>query len=169
MDGRRLALIIGNDAYQHIAQLQQSENDGHLMNTTLTNLGFQTQVHFNLKNEDMKSAIYDFGENLRDNDLVFFYYSGHGGQKGLDNFIFGVDSKDEIDSKDEECGVSLTKAIIQNAFHKCYCTCIIVLDACRLPLKNFFLFFFILQACQLCTFYGFNLVWKLSKQQRNVA
>ncbi len=44
----RLALVIGNDSYQHVNSLKNASNDARLMAGVLSGAGFDVSEHFNL-------------------------------------------------------------------------------------------------------------------------
>ena len=74
---RRLALVIGNSAYE-TAPLRNPVNDARVMADTLNNLGFEVIHKENADQEDMKLAILDFGRRLRKGGIGLFYFAGNG-------------------------------------------------------------------------------------------
>src|ERR1700692_4732000 len=64
---RRLALVIGNGAYQHAGRLAHPANDATLVAATLRQLGFEVRNGSNLAQREMKQRIREFGQILRAN------------------------------------------------------------------------------------------------------
>jgi uncharacterized caspase-like protein len=76
---KRVALIIGNSAYDKVARLGNPANDAALMAETLKTAGFDNvDLRRDLKIADMRRALRDFIEKSRDADVSVVYYAGHG-------------------------------------------------------------------------------------------
>ncbi|MCK6618049.1 MAG: tetratricopeptide repeat protein [Cyclobacteriaceae bacterium] len=89
---KRLALVIGNSAYQNGGALKNPVNDARAISSALQNAGFEVLRHENLTQNQMKKAINDFGLKLRDFEVGLFYYAGHGIQhKGI-NYMIPVEA-----------------------------------------------------------------------------
>lgn len=136
---RRIALVIGNGAYQNVSVLPNPGSDGRLISETLTALGFETTLEVDADQQTMKNRILEFGRTLRSSgpDTVgLFYYAGHGIQaRGL-NFLIPVEATlvDEADL--DLVGVEADWVLRQMESAGNH-TNIIVLDACRdNPLKG---------------------------------
>jgi cytochrome c-type biogenesis protein CcmH/NrfG len=126
---RRVALVIGNSAYE-TAPLRNPINDASDMAQALRELGFDVINKENLNRNDMKRAIRAFGEKLRGGGVGLFYYAGHGVQvKGI-NYLVPVDAKVESEEEIEyEClDTGLVLAQMESAGNSMN---IVILDACR--------------------------------------
>ncbi|HUI53669.1 MAG TPA: caspase family protein [Bryobacteraceae bacterium] len=88
--GKRLALVIGNDAYSS-RPLKNAVNDARIMDTALQAAGFRTIVRENAKKADMEEAMIQFVEQLGPDDTALFFYAGHGVQIENENFLVPVD------------------------------------------------------------------------------
>jgi hypothetical protein len=64
--GRRLALVIGNMAYQSISPLKNPVNDARDMTTALKKLGFEVSKVEDADLQKTNKAIRDFVDNLRE-------------------------------------------------------------------------------------------------------
>lgn len=131
VEGKRLALVIGNSSYKAVGRLNNTLNDSREMRTTLTNLGFSVIGGDDLSGDQMKRAIKDFGQKLSQGGVGLFYYSGHGIQANGRNFLIPVDAPDtlqeatlEFDTVDVN-RVLAEMAAAKNGFN------IVILDACR--------------------------------------
>ena len=90
--GRRVALIIGNSAYQHTAQLANPKNDASDFGGALTKLGFEIVLGADLDKSRMDRAIRQFAEKLNGAELGVFFYAGHGLQYDGQNYLVPVDA-----------------------------------------------------------------------------
>ena len=127
---RRLALIIGNAAYD-TAPLRNPVNDARAMTTTLRTLGFEVTALENASLTEMKRAIDDFGDALRSKGGVgLFYFSGHGIQINGRNFIIpiGARVKGERDVEYESVDAGRVLGKMEDAGNRMN---LVILDACR--------------------------------------
>ncbi|MEE9320357.1 MAG: caspase family protein [Granulosicoccus sp.] len=77
--GKYYALIIGNDDYQSLTNLNTAGNDAREVERTLReNYGFQTELLLNATRYDMLSALNRLRETLGSEDNLVIYYAGHG-------------------------------------------------------------------------------------------
>ena len=129
-DDKRVALIIGNDAYKGLKRLDNGVNDARAMAAELKALGFETIVKTNAGRKDMHNAIGEFGGKLASGSVGLFYYAGHGIQSGDRNFLIPVDadlqSEDDLDA--DAIDVGKVMRAMEAARNKLN---IVVLDACR--------------------------------------
>jgi hypothetical protein len=128
--GRRVALIIGNSAYQNTDPLANPANDARDIAAALKRVGFQEVI----EGEDMDvgglaGKVRDFSRALRGADLAFFFYAGHGVQVNGLNYMMPVDARlaEEGDVYSET--VELTDVL--KHMERQAKTNIVMLDACR--------------------------------------
>jgi hypothetical protein len=89
---RRVALVIGNAAYQYTAPLHNPVNDAHDIALVLKDLQFQVILKTDATLETMAEAIFQFGERLKGGGVGLLYYSGHGMQVKGENYLIPVDA-----------------------------------------------------------------------------
>ena len=77
---RKLALVIGNDKYQHFLALKNAGQDANAMASKLKNMGFNVARLIDATHDKMKRPLCDFEVSIERNDMVLFYYAGHGAQ-----------------------------------------------------------------------------------------
>jgi uncharacterized caspase-like protein len=126
---KRVALVIGNSAYQNVPRLQNPSNDASDIAEKLRQLGFDVVEGLDLSKRDMEKQIRAFGEKLEGADVGLFYYAGHGLQVDQKNFLAPIDAefKTESDLDFEAIELDLVlKQMLRNAH-----TSIVFLDACR--------------------------------------
>ena len=95
----RVALVIGNGAYQHAPRLPNPLNDATDVAAALKRAGFDTILATDLNKDGMDEATIKFARAARSADVAMFYYSGHAMQFGGVNYLAPVDANlhDEAD------------------------------------------------------------------------
>jgi len=95
----RVALVIGNGAYQSVPRLPNPTNDAKAVAAALTRSGFDTILATDLDERGMEDATIRFARAARTADVALFYYSGHALQFNGVNYLAPVDTilKDESD------------------------------------------------------------------------
>lgn len=131
VEGRRIALVIGNAKYQRGGRLFNTVNDSADMRIALQELGFTVIGGDDLTSDQMKKVIKDFGRELSQGGIGLFYFSGHGIQANGRNYLIPVDAPEmlreetlEFDAVDVNRVLS-EMAAARNGFN------IVILDACR--------------------------------------
>ncbi|WP_299967482.1 caspase family protein [uncultured Roseobacter sp.] len=126
---RRLALVVGNGAYQHSTPLANPVNDAEAMANKLESLGFETYVGFDLDKIGMERLLRDFARASRDSDVNMFFYAGHGMSVNGTNYLVPVDAvfEDETALDFEAVSVDFVtrQMSLSNAVN------LVFLDACR--------------------------------------
>ncbi len=89
----RVALIVGNSAYQNVSALDNPINDALDVSVALEGLGFTVILGTDLVQDEMNQAIEIFAERAASADVVLFYYAGHGFQVSGQNYLVPVDSR----------------------------------------------------------------------------
>jgi len=73
------ALVIGNDNYQHLTDLNMAVGDAHAIAALLTEVyGFNVETLIDATRYDIISAMSRKRAQLTENDNLFIYYAGHG-------------------------------------------------------------------------------------------
>jgi formylglycine-generating enzyme required for sulfatase activity len=127
---RRVALIIGNDAYRKLPKLENAASDARLMERELKAAGFDPVVKINAGRKEMNNAINDFAGKLSAGAVGLFYYAGHGIQAKDRNYLIPVDADVETEADLESDAVDAGKVTraMEEAHNRLN---IVVLDACR--------------------------------------
>jgi hypothetical protein len=77
--GRYYALVIGNNAYQHLPKLETAVNDAEAVAGTLEQkYGFEVQLIRNGSREEILKALNQYRADLTEEDNLLIYYAGHG-------------------------------------------------------------------------------------------
>lgn len=136
---RRVALIIGNDAYVKINPLRNAGNDARKMEQALRSAGFETTLRIDAKRRTLYQVIDAFAAQIAGSpDTVgLFYYAGHGLQANGNNYLIPVDGDIETEADFEAEAVDAGKVLraMADAHNRLN---IVILDACRNnPLPRF--------------------------------
>ena len=89
----RVALVVGNSAYQHTAALTNPLNDARDLAAALQRTGFEVIVATDADKRQMDAALRAFAEKLGSADVALFFYAGHGLQVGNENYLVPVDAQ----------------------------------------------------------------------------
>src|SRR5262245_13412794 len=127
---KRVALVIGNAAYQNVPRLPNPVNDGNTIATTLKDAGFDVvDFRHDLGAADTRRALRDFADRARDADIAVVYYAGHGIEVDGGNYLIPVDAKLERDTDVYDEALSLDRVLL--AVEPAKKLRLVILDACR--------------------------------------
>lgn len=129
--GKRMALVIGNANYASAARLNNTLNDANSMEKVLKDLGFEVIKVVNGTYEQMKNAIYSFGDQIHEVDVSLFYYAGHGLEVDGTNYLVPIDAdiNSALDVKLKT--IPMTGVLRTMEFTNDEGLNMIILDACR--------------------------------------
>src|ERR1700730_3200101 len=75
---KRVALVIGNSAYQRVALLSNPVRDSDATSEMFKSAGFNVvEFKHDLGVSEMRRALRDFSDDVRDADVAIVYYAGH--------------------------------------------------------------------------------------------
>ena len=127
---KRVALVLGNSAYQNVAPLTNPVNDGAGIAATLKDAGFDVvDSRRDLPAAETRRALRDFADRARDADIAVVYYAGHGIEVDGANYLIPVDAKLERDTDVYDEALSLDRILI--AIEPAKKLRLVILDACR--------------------------------------
>jgi uncharacterized caspase-like protein len=127
---KRVALVLGNSAYQNVAPLANPANDSAKMAATLKDAGFDVvDSRRDLPAAETRRALRDFADRARDADIAVVYYAGHGIEVDGSNYLIPVDAKLERDTDIYDEAFSLDRILI--AIEPAKKLRLVILDACR--------------------------------------
>jgi hypothetical protein len=129
----RIALVIGNSAYQTNSPLNNPVNDAQAVSQMLNQAGFEVVMAFDLTRDIMKQTVEEFAARVLEkgnNTVVMVYYAGHGIQADGENFLVPIDAKfgGEDDLPDQGIKLADVVAALEATQTKAR---IVVVDACR--------------------------------------
>ena len=127
---KRVALVVGNSAYQKVGQLPNPAHDAGAIGALFKVMAFDVvEAKFDLGVADLRRALRDFTDQVHDADIGVVYYAGHGMEVNGVNYLIPVDAKLERDIDIEDEAVSLDRVLrtIEDAKR----LRLVILDACR--------------------------------------
>ncbi|MBF0562284.1 MAG: caspase family protein, partial [Alphaproteobacteria bacterium] len=130
---QRVALVIGNGAYQSVPHLANPPGDAQAIAEVLRSAGFDLvggKALVDLDRFGTEQAIRSFGQKLRGGAIGLFYYAGHGVQINGTNYLVPVSANlaTETDVKYELVDVNYVLDEMVQAGNRLN---VVILDACR--------------------------------------
>ena len=126
---KRVALVIGNSAYENAGKLANPANDAADMAAALKELGFIVITGSDLDNRGMRDKVREFSAELRGADTAMLFYAGHAMQLNGENYLAPVDTRIEFESDLDFETIPLK--FIQAQMEREAKTILLFLDACR--------------------------------------
>jgi hypothetical protein len=125
----RVALVIGNGAYQKVPTLPNPPNDANDVAGSLERLGFAVTKVVNARYEDMRRALIDFSRQTPGAEMAVVFYAGHGMEIGGENWLIPVDAELRNDTDAENEAINLRGVMLQVSHANALG--LVILDACR--------------------------------------
>jgi uncharacterized caspase-like protein len=126
---KRVALVVGNGAYQNTEPLPNPANDGREVAAALRRLGFDVIEGTDQDKAGMQALLREFSATLPGADASLFFYAGHGLQVERRNWMVPVDAalESEIDLPFEGVAVDTVLDLMEETTP----LRLVFLDACR--------------------------------------
>lgn len=129
-EGPRVALVIGNSAYQAVSALPNPRSDAAAVATALREVGFQTVLlEQDVTREKLIDALRRFANASERASWAVIYFAGHGIEIGGVNYLIPIDAKLETDRDPQFEAVALDQAL--GAVEGAKRLRLVILDACR--------------------------------------
>ncbi len=127
---KRVALVIGNSAYQNASRLANPGNDATAMAELFRRAGFDVvEARQDLGNLEFKRVAREFTAAARDADVAVMYFAGHGIEVNGTNYLIPIDARLATDFDVEDEALSLDRLV--RALEPARRLRLIILDACR--------------------------------------
>jgi hypothetical protein len=126
----RVALVIGNDAYQHARPLQTAVNDAAAVAGALQQLGFETVTVSNAGLERMVEVMQTLKAKAAGAQAVVVYYAGHGIESEGVNYLVPVDAKLEREIQLKTQALSVDD-VLEDLKRMSVPARMVILDCCR--------------------------------------
>jgi hypothetical protein len=127
--GDRVAMVVGNSAYQHTSRLGNPGNDAHDMSAMLHSLGFTVFGGVDLDRQSLIEQLTQFGRSLHNAEVALLFYAGHGIQVNGENYLVPTDAKIEFEEEISLFLVPLSE--VQRQMERGSKVRVVILDACR--------------------------------------
>ena len=123
----RVALVIGNAAYEYTDPLRNPENDAKDMARVLAELDFEVIEGLNLDKDAFGAKLREFSVVAEGAEVTLLFYAGHGLQVDEENYLVPVDAKleREVDLRLEAFELAAFMRLMRSP------TNLVFLDACR--------------------------------------
>ena len=92
-EGRKLALVVGNEAYESLPGLATPAADAQDMAKALRDLGFEVTLLTDVGPEVFQAVLGTFSKQAETAETVLFYYSGHAFQKDGVNHLVPISAR----------------------------------------------------------------------------
>ncbi len=126
---KRVALVIGNAAYQHAPALANPKHDAEGMAEALRALDFEVLLGVDLDKPGIERLLQVFAEKLDRADVALVFYAGHGLQVNGRNYLVPVNGK--LDRESDLLFQAVPLDTLQTLLEQGQRTNILILDACR--------------------------------------
>ncbi len=125
----RVALVIGNSAYENVDPLANPRNDAIAIAASLEKQGFEIVTAYDMSRREMLDTLRAFRNRADQAEFAMVYYAGHGMEIAGRNYLIPVDARiaDERDARLEM--IQLDDVLVQMSGAKRMK--MLVLDACR--------------------------------------
>lgn len=127
---RRLALVVGNGAYEHIEPLDNPAGDARAVAASLEALGFQVKLVVDVGRDRFEREVETFRDGLQDWDLAVLYYAGHGAEVRRRNLLLPIDFSASQPEDAPAASVMLEWVVARLARNRQGLN-LVILDACR--------------------------------------
>ena len=130
---QRVALVVGNAAYEHTVPLSNPRNDATDVARALRSLDFEVIEGLDLDKRGFETKLRAFARAARGAEATLFFYAGHGLQVEGRNYLVPTDAKlaDEVDLRLDAFELEAFLGPMRST------TNLVFLDACRdNPLAN---------------------------------
>ena len=125
----RVALVIGNGAYQNVPELRNPRNDSEDLAKALTAIGFEVLLHTDQTQGTMLDTLRGFRRLASRAEIALIYFAGHGIEIDRQNYLIPVDAVLETDSDINFEAVPLETMIF--AASGASRLSMVIVDACR--------------------------------------
>lgn len=125
----RVALVIGNGAYEKVPELPNPPRDATDIGHALERLNFKVTLLKNATAQEMRKAVVDFGRTAEGSEMAVVFYAGHGIEVAGENWLIPVSAELRSDADVESEAISLRSVSLQVS--KARQLGLVILDACR--------------------------------------
>jgi hypothetical protein len=132
---RKVALVIGNDAYEgcpRLLPLSYAVSDAQAMRDCLEDLGFEViqDIPDNQDKATLRTTLRRFRQELNPDDIALVYLAGHGASQGNEHYFLPIDARieDGADLRDEGLALAEIEEVMIDRASEIN---IFLLDICR--------------------------------------
>jgi uncharacterized caspase-like protein len=127
---KRVALVIGNSAYQNAPQLPNPARDAAAVGDMLRKANFEVVESVrDANNQDMRRVLREFSDKSQNADVAVVYFAGHGIEVDGQNYLIPTDAVLQRDRDVYDETISLER--ILQTIESAKTLRLVILDACR--------------------------------------
>jgi uncharacterized caspase-like protein len=127
---KRVALVIGNSAYQNAPQLSNPARDAAAISDMLRKADFDVVESVrDANNQDMRRTLREFSDKSQNADVAVVYFAGHGIEVDGQNYLIPTDAVLQRDRDVYDEAISLER--ILQTVEPAKMLRLVILDACR--------------------------------------
>jgi uncharacterized caspase-like protein len=127
---KRVALVIGNSAYQNAPQLSNPAKDARAIGDMLRKARFDVvESILDANNQDMRRTLREFSDKSQNADVAVVYFAGHGIEVDGQNYLIPTDAVLQRDRDVYDEAISLER--ILQTLEPVKTLRLVILDACR--------------------------------------
>jgi uncharacterized caspase-like protein len=125
----RVALVVGNSAYQKVVNLANPAHDAQDVSESLKRLGFAVKTVIDADFDGFRRALLEFGRMAPNAEMAVFYFAGHGVEINGNNWLLptNVELTNDADPGTEAIGLQSAMQAVAAA----KTLGLVILDACR--------------------------------------
>ena len=132
----KVALVIGNNEYAHLApgqQLNKAVNDARAVGDALEKIGFAVIRGENLDRQSMVDRVFAFTQRIKPGDTALFFFAGHGVSIGGANYLLPSDTRSANPGEEARVrSMAIGEAdLISDMQERKARVAVLMLDACR--------------------------------------
>jgi len=133
MAAKRIALVIGNNAYSDVPKLEKAVGDAQAISGALRELGFDVITVTDAPRSRMARALVDFETRVSPGDTALFFFAGHGVALDGGNYLMPTDVPNVTEGQRNLLRTEgfLADDISERLRERGAATTVMVLDACR--------------------------------------
>lgn len=125
----RVALVIGNSAYERVPTLANPENDATDIAAALTRNGFDVTLAVDASDVEMRSLLKEFARSSATSDLSLVYFAGHGIEVDKTNYLIPVNAS--LSNETDVGFEALPLDLVMQTLSVTEGIKIVIVDACR--------------------------------------
>lgn len=130
---KRIALVIGNNAYSEVPRLEKAAGDARAIAAALQGLDFDVMTVIDADRSRMARALVDFETRVSPGDTALFFFAGHGVALDGGNYLMPTDVPDVTEARRNLLRSEgfLADDISERLRERGAATTVMILDACR--------------------------------------
>ena len=122
-----VALVVGNSAYRHAAELANPGNDATAMAEALGRLNFEVMLGLDLDRSSFVEKLKEFRSATAGASVSLFFYAGYASQYQGENYLMPIDATEVEDPLDYKSHIELNEYVMYSMRSR---TKLVFLDSC---------------------------------------